>query len=215
MTPLSQPLALAAVIAALLAATMLVGFLLRRPRLDWLTKLLLFVAMGILPIAAAIAGNVSGLETMKDRRFCGSCHNMVPYARDAADLLSSSMAAVHSRNQHFGEQSCFTCHRDYGMYGGVVTKLDGLKHVWAYYYERPDKRPLALYHPMQNDRCTRCHSTQLRTWRKVMEHQAVLENIQQNGVSCMGRACHGPAHGTVRAALPSASDTPPPKEDRP
>jgi cytochrome c-type protein NapC len=38
---------------------------------------------------------------------------MGPYVRDAEDPGSQSLAAIHSRNNRFGEQSCYVCHADY------------------------------------------------------------------------------------------------------
>jgi nitrate/TMAO reductase-like tetraheme cytochrome c subunit len=188
-----SPLTLIALASAAIAALLLTAFLVWRPGLTVPIKLLLLLALGVLPIVAAGAGNLSGFEAMKQQKFCGSCHNMAPYVSDAQNLHSASTAALHSRNAHFGGQSCFTCHRDYSMYGGVITKLDGMKHVWAYYVQ-PSTRPLALYRPYQNEHCMRCHSTTAASYRKVPVHAEMLPNIRENGVSCIGAACHGPIH---------------------
>ena len=57
-------------------------------------------------------GNMAGYEYTLKRPFCGSCHVMGPYIRDAEDAKSNSLAAIHSRNHRFGEESCYTCHAE-------------------------------------------------------------------------------------------------------
>jgi cytochrome c-type protein NapC len=204
-------LSYAALGCAALAAVILLAFLRSRRPVDGTTKVLLLVGIGVLPLGAAVSGNLAGLEQMKERRFCGSCHEMTPYTRDAADPLSMSTAAVHSRNAHFGEQSCFTCHKDYSMYGGIVTKLDGLKHVWVHYAKGGPTGKLKTYRPYQNALCQRCHSTTAPAYLKVDPHRETLENIRGGGVSCVGAACHGPVHDTHRtsAAVPAPDGAPP------
>jgi cytochrome c-type protein NapC len=113
-----------------LAAAILVWYLVRRPPLDNVTKLRLFFGLGVLPVVAMLVGNVAGLIHSQNRQFCGTCHVMGPYAQDAANPESQTLAARHSRNSLFGHQSCYTCHQDYGMFGAVLTKLNGMRNVW-------------------------------------------------------------------------------------
>lgn len=193
-------LTLGAIGLAALSALLLVGFLVIAPRLGVAVKLGLFFAIGAMPASAALLGNVKNLETVKERRFCGSCHNMAPYTKDAADPLSTSTASFHSRNEHFGQESCYTCHRDYSMYGGVITKMDGLKHVWIYYFGEASD-PIKLYRPHQNASCIRCHSTTLPRFAKVSAHKAAtLEYIREGTMSCIRSGCHGPMHNVPGAA---------------
>jgi len=183
-----------------LAAVGLVGFLLRRPPLVFATKVGLGLCLGVLPIAAAMLGNVQGYETMKERRFCGSCHVMTRHYADASDPHSTSLAAVHSRSPAFGDESCYRCHADYGMLGGVFTKLEGAGHVYYYLLEyrsvpMPDAlRTIRLRHPYPNRNCMQCHSASAPTWLGQPDHAAQLAEIVAGRTSCVGAGCHGPAH---------------------
>ena len=93
------------------------------------------LGLGVFPIGAAFAGNVQGFEATKDRVFCGSCHVMALHRADSDDLASGSLASRHARNGMFGSENCYVCHANYGMFGTIVTKAGGLKHVWLYFTE--------------------------------------------------------------------------------
>lgn len=122
-------LELATVAAAAAAALILVWFLAARPPLVWATKLWLLFGAGVLPIGAALLGNVAGFETTKERRFCASCHLMQPFTEDAADRESTSLASMHSRNARFGGESCYVCHADYGLFGALPGFADDPEHA--------------------------------------------------------------------------------------
>src|SRR5262245_22615084 len=95
------PLALIALICAVASAVILVVYLVHRPPLVGATKLWLLLGLGVFPLGVAGAGNIQGFEATKQRRFCGSCHVMVPHASDSNDGSSSSLASRHARNQLF------------------------------------------------------------------------------------------------------------------
>jgi cytochrome c-type protein NapC len=204
-TLLHQPLALAALVAALLAAVCLVYYLVRRPRLNGAVRLLLLAGLGVFPLITAGTGNLAGFDATTTRQFCGGCHVMEPWVADAADPASVSLAARHSRNQLFGQKSCYTCHADYGMYGTVVTKLNGLHHVVAYlrrYRDVPIAHALGeirMYRPYPNQSCTHCHSTALPGFAAVADHR-ILGEPGRAEVSCASEGCHGPAHPFAWAA---------------
>lgn len=190
-------LATATVVLASAAALILVAYLARRPRLTAATKVWLLFGIGVLPIAAAFTGNVSGFEASTERKFCGSCHTMDRFAMDAANLESTTLAAKHSRNKMHGEQSCYVCHKEYGMFGTVATKLSGLSHMWVYYTGDAGKAP-KLYKPYTNEACTQCHSMTLPAWKEEPEHESVMADIQSGEVTCATSGCHGPAHPEVK-----------------
>ncbi|WP_428266078.1 NapC/NirT family cytochrome c [Haliangium sp.] len=193
-------LAWAALACALPAAGILIWFLLRRPPLTAAIKILLLFGIGVLPIGAALTGNLAGYQRTTQRGFCGSCHTMGPYARDSADPTSTSLAAMHARSHQFGDRNCYMCHADYGMFGTVSTKLAGMRHVWEYFAEFrsipvEEALPLVhLYRPYPNANCMQCHSTTLPGWNEVADHQAAAELIRAGELSCVGEGCHGPAH---------------------
>ena len=185
---------------AAISAALLIRHLLRRPPLTTAVKLSLLFGIGILPVAAALTGNVVGYEVTKRRAFCASCHTMAPYVGDAADPGSTSIAALHSRNRAFGDESCYTCHRDYQLFGAVTTKLKGMRHLWAYYAHPPEPADLHLYVPFPNGNCTWCHSSSLPGWLEEPEHEAMAEEIRTGATSCASEGCHGPAHPEGRTS---------------
>jgi cytochrome c-type protein NapC len=205
MTFPTQPLAILALSLAAIAAAILVAYLVTRPPLVRATKLWLLLGLGILPIGAAFAGNVHGFEATKEREFCGSCHVMSLHARDSDDLASNSLAARHARNAYFGKDNCYACHADYGMFGTLVTKAGGMRHVWLYLTEYSStpideaKKTIRLRAPEKmNANCMQCHSTEDPLWLKTPDHRSSLEDTRAGRVSCASEGCHGLAHPFFR-----------------
>jgi cytochrome c-type protein NapC len=194
------PLTLLALVCAALSAVILVAYLVRRPPLVGTTKLWLLLGLGVFPIGVAAAGNIEGFRATKQRRFCGSCHVMVPHASDSDDMQSSSLASRHARNNLFGQENCYVCHADYGMYGTILTKLGGMRHVWMYatkYKNVPieeAKRTIQLRKPYPNENCMQCHSTRLDVWSRVPDHKSSVEEVRRGRLSCASSGCHGLAH---------------------
>ena len=195
-----SPLALLTLTCAVLATGFLVAYLVRRPPLDGRTKLWLLMGLGVFPIGVAAAGNIEGFHATKQRNFCGSCHVMTPYQSDSGDPKSLSLASRHGRNKLFGEENCYTCHADYGMFGTVTTKIGGMKHVWMYFTEfrntslEEAKKTIHLYKPYPNDNCMQCHSTDLALWQGHPDHKAALQDVRDGRMSCASAGCHGYAH---------------------
>ncbi|HMG23195.1 MAG TPA: NapC/NirT family cytochrome c [Kofleriaceae bacterium] len=205
---ISNPLIAAAIACAAAAALLLVWYLVRRPALSHATKLVLLAGIGVLPLATAMTGNVAGYEATKSRQFCGACHVMTPYKTDSEDRHSTALAARHARNALFGEDNCYACHADYGMFGTITTKLGGLRHVYEYTFhyrnmpldEARDK--IHILRPFQNATCMHCHSTEGPTWNAVKEHASLLVRVRGGEVSCASEGCHGPAHPFSKPAQP-------------
>jgi cytochrome c-type protein NapC len=197
---LANPLLAAALACAVASAALVAWFLVRRPALTNATKLVLLFAIGILPITTAATGNVAGYEAMKSRHFCGSCHVMTPYADDSADPASTTLAARHARNASFGDDNCYACHADYGMFGTITTKLGGLRHVYEYTFHYRSmslaeaRTKIRIRAPFQNATCMHCHSTANPTWNAVPDHASLLVRLRDGTVSCASAGCHGPAH---------------------
>lgn len=196
------------------AAILSLWFLVRRPALTRATKLVLLAAIGALPLAAAGTGNLAGYEATKARRFCGSCHVMTPYRNDSEDRASTTLAARHARNHLFGEENCYACHADYGMFGTVVTKLGGLRHVYEYtlhFRNMPldeARETIRIRTPFKNANCMHCHSTEGPSWNAIGDHRSLLDRVRAGSVSCASEGCHGPAHPFSKpagAAPPSAA----------
>lgn len=210
----ASPLVAIALFCALMSLGILGIFLVKNPPLSsGSTRLWLFLGLGVFPIGVASTGNLNGFEVTKSRAFCGSCHVMVPHALDSNNRESLSLASRHARNRLFGEENCYVCHADYGMFGTMVTKAGGMKHVWMYYTKymnTPIEEALSsirLYKPYPNDNCMQCHSTELSLWKSRLEHRSLLDEIRHGTVSCASGACHGEAHpfSKTSSSKPSTS----------
>lgn len=198
-----------ALIAAAFAACIIVVFLVRRPPLDLRTKLWLLFGLGALPAISGAASTAAGMERTTQRSFCGSCHVMDAHFQDASDPHSQSLAARHSRNPFFGDRSCYTCHADYGMFGYVLTKQAGLRHVYEYYlggYRQMSldeaKQKIHLLKPYDNTNCRQCHTTTVGDWRRIPDHASLSAELASNRVSCASAGCHGYAHPFTKAKGP-------------
>ncbi len=194
-TTLEQLLKATALVASVISVVILLWYLARRPPLGRMTKVLLLFGLGIMPLGVALTGNIAGFEYTLNRKFCGSCHVMLPYTMDAEDPNSNSLAAIHSRNKSFGEESCYTCHADYQLFGAMTTKVNGLKHLFYYITEYANTgpygeggKPIHMYKQFQNTMCTRCHSTTAPNWLKNENHAGAIEDIRKGDVKCID--CH-------------------------
>jgi cytochrome c nitrite reductase small subunit len=188
-------LGLAALALAALAALAIVGFLVRRPPLTGEVKLRLFLAMLVLPTTAALLGNTANMETTKKVEFCNSCHVMNTYVADARSAESTSLAATHARLELFREDACYGCHADYGMLGGITTKIGGMHHVKDYYlndWDQPGHRGPELYEPYDLRVCVSCHDP-LRAGAPL-QHRVHADEIRERSISCAADGCHGPPH---------------------
>ncbi|MBL8606477.1 MAG: NapC/NirT family cytochrome c [Myxococcales bacterium] len=195
-----SPLSLVSLTSAAFAAGILLWFLFWRPPLDRTTKIALLFGLGVFPIGAAATSNIQGYEATTKREFCGSCHVMEPHRSDSNDLHSVGLASRHARNPYFGDKNCYVCHADYGMFGTVLTKAGGMRHVWLYYTEfrtmplEEAKEKIHLRNPYSNENCMQCHSTKLQGWLATGEHRSALEDSRTGKVSCASVGCHGYAH---------------------
>jgi cytochrome c-type protein NapC len=210
-------LEIVALAAAVVAAAILVHYLVKKPPLDLKTKLRLLLGLGVFPVIAAISSTVAGMEATTERPFCGSCHVMSAHFADSDDPRSQSLAARHSRNAFFGERSCYVCHADYGMYGYAMTKAGGMRHVYEYHlggYKQMSleeaKKAIHLAKPYDNLNCRQCHTTSLSDWRRVPEHESLKNELISNKVSCASAGCHGYAHPFTKLEQPKQGSRPAP-----
>jgi cytochrome c-type protein NapC len=190
------------------AGAILVMHLVRRPNLAGPegrnAKLWLLVGLGLLPILTAGSANIAGFEALETRRFCASCHVMEPHANDSEDPKSTSLASIHARNPAFGADNCYGCHRDYGMYGYVLTKAGGMRHVYYYlteYRNMPlaeSKHAIRIRRPLPNANCMNCHTTRAPRWLSIPDHASALEQVRADNVGCASPGCHGYAHPVTK-----------------
>jgi len=190
----------AALTCAAGSALLMAWYLVRRPALSHATKLVLLLGIGVLPIATAATGNVVGFQATEERHFCGSCHVMAEYRADSDDPHSATLAARHARNASFGDENCYGCHADYGMFGTFFTKLGGLRHIYENVFHYDSLSPaearakIHIRTPFLNSTCIHCHSTDGPIWNKVPSHASLLDRLRDGSVSCASAGCHGPAH---------------------
>jgi hypothetical protein len=133
---------------------------------------------------------------------------------DSSNPKSQSLAARHSRNPFSGDQACYVCHADYGMYGYPMTKAGGLRHVYLFYLggyrqmsDAEADRKIHLRKQYDNLNCRQCHTTTAKVWQSVPDHQALRVELESNRVSCASAGCHGFAHPFNKlssAAAPNA-----------
>ncbi len=197
-------LGLITIAVAILAAAILIVYWTTQPALGIAWRILLFCAVAVLPTIAAGTSTTEAMATSSERKFCGSCHVMEAHYFDAIDPNSRSLASRHTRNDAFGESSCYECHANYGMYGYPLTKLNGLRHVWAYYFGQfrsmslEEALPqLHTYEPYPNENCLHCHSGSGALFRTIPDHRASWEDVLNNEISCASTGCHGRPHPDV------------------
>ncbi len=198
--------------AAVMALLILAVYWLKRPKLGLIWRVLLFLAFAALPTLAAGTSTVSTLERTTEREFCGSCHVMDAHLADATDAHSQSLAARHTRNEMFGGHSCYKCHANYGMYGYVLTKMDGMKHVFHYYFGgygdltlEEAVKTIHINQPFPNSTCLSCHAGTGKLWRSIPDHLSAEKSVRDGTISCASVGCHGAAHPFSKLAHEAAT----------
>jgi cytochrome c-type protein NapC len=196
----ASPLSWIAFGSALIAAAIMLDYLIRRPVLNRQVKIILIIGLGVLPILTAMVGNMEGLAATEQHEFCGSCHTMDAHLADANDPDSMGLAAIHSRNKTFGDKSCYVCHKDYGMFGYALTKLGGMGHVYYFltefaWLDIEEALPkIHIARPFKNENCMQCHTTTGYLWNGVADHRGLLDDLRAGETSCASAGCHGYAH---------------------
>lgn len=151
----------------------------------------LFFGIAVLPLSVTFFGYQYGLEAAKRVESCGACHVMTPYVRDLRDPASETLAAAHFKNRYIQENQCYACHSDYGMFGSVRAKWEGLGHV-ARHVTGAYALPLRIAHPYSNARCLACHGESRKFLRSEGHPPDLRPRLLAGGTSCLD--CHGPAH---------------------
>ena len=161
-----------------------------------------FVALFLLPLVAAFLGASEHMERSKSTDFCLSCHIMEPYGRSLLIDDASYIPAAHFQNARIDRsEACYTCHTDYVMYGSVLAKVRGLRHVYMQYIGGA-KPPLHLYSPYHNRECLHCHAG-ARSFEQGAVHNAdpsIMAGIKANQISCVSSGCHETVHNVAHLA---------------
>jgi hypothetical protein len=162
-------------------------------------KELAFVVMFLLPVLVAVMGASEHMARSEQTQFCLSCHIMEPYGRSLWIDDATYVPAAHFQNARIPrDQACYTCHTDYVMYGTILTKIGGLRHVYAQYLGKPEN-PIHLYTPYNNRECLHCHAG-ARSFEKDAVHMAIMPDIVSNQLSCISSGCHGNVHNAAHVA---------------
>jgi len=157
-------------------------------------KILAFVALFLLPLLAGYGGVSAHLERSKRTEFCLSCHAMEKYGKSLWIDDRSHIPAVHFQNNFVPRgAACYTCHTDYTLYGGVNSKLRGLRHLYVQYLGTIPEQ-IELYNQYNNRECLHCHSG-ARSFEESPTHNLdseTMASIRSNQLSCTG--CHDVVH---------------------
>jgi cytochrome c-type protein NapC len=189
------------IVAAILAVAAVLALMVAvRPAMtrDRSGKILAFLALFILPAVAAFSASWRHLERSKQTDFCLSCHTMSEHGRSLLIDDPSFLPASHYQNNRVPrDQACYTCHKDYTMYGDISAKWRGLRHVYAQYLgNRPEPSEIKLYSPYNNRECLHCHAG-ARSFEQATPHNrepGAIAAMKANTMSCLNGKCHEFAH---------------------
>ena len=174
---------------------LLCSILVLRPAItaSWEGKIFAFLALFIFPVLTGFAGLSAHMEHSKRTEFCLSCHTMEPYGKSLYVDDKAYVPAAHFQNHRVrADQTCFTCHTTYTMFGDYRAKLQGLEHLRIYYFGTP-MNPIHLYKPYNNRECLHCHAF-ARSFEDGATHQAIMQDLQSNSMSCLTGGCHETVH---------------------
>ena len=159
-------------------------------------KQLAFMVYFVLPVVVASMGASEHMERSKQTQFCLSCHVMEPYGRSLYIDDATYVPAAHFQNARIPrEEACYTCHTDYVMYGSLLAKLRGMRHLYVQYLGTIPE-PIRLYNPYSNRECLHCHAG-ARSFEEGAVHSvdpSVMASIKANQLSCLTSGCHDQVH---------------------
>jgi cytochrome c-type protein NapC len=158
-------------------------------------RLVLLVGLVALPLLVSAANISYGVHQSSSTAFCLSCHEMQRQGMSLFVDNKQALAAVHYQNRLVDRDvACYSCHKDYAMFGNVKAKLNGLRHVWAHYIAGVPKK-IALYQPYPNSNCLHCHDDG-RPFVEAEAHRPVLGALYAGSTSCL--SCHQIAHDMAK-----------------
>lgn len=156
-------------------------------------RITLLVGVVVLPLGATASALVFGTHASSRTSFCLSCHEMSEHGMSLFADSPRSLAAVHYQNRLIDrDQTCYACHTDYGLFGGMKAKVNGLKHVWVHYVGViPKREDIKLYQKYPNYNCLHCHDD-ARRFLAVPVHGSMMADMRAEKTSCL--TCHNVAH---------------------
>jgi nitrate/TMAO reductase-like tetraheme cytochrome c subunit len=162
------------------------------------SKALLLGGIVVLPAIVVFLATAHGMQESMTVDACGDCHVMKGHVADLRNPASDSLAAVHYKNRYIQTDQCYTCHSDYGMFGTMSAKMEGLGHVYHNIAGNYPK-PIKIKNPYSNLRCLSCHGGAQNFLAK--HDKESIPNLMANKDSCLD--CHGPAHHAEGGEAPA------------
>jgi cytochrome c-type protein NapC len=161
-------------------------------------KILAFVALFLLPAVSLYGGFSTQMERAQTTTFCLSCHVMSEHGRSLYVDDPGYVPAVHFQNNRVPrDRACYTCHTDYAMFGGIRSKMRGLRHLYVQYFGAiPPPDRIRLYEPYNNRECLHCHAGTRKFEEKSahLKTPEMLGSINSGQLSCMASRCHDTVH---------------------
>jgi len=159
-------------------------------------KILAFVALFILPVLCVSAGMSEHMQRSEQTRFCISCHAMAPYGRSLYVDDPNYIPAQHFQNHRVpADEACYACHADYTIYGPLKDKLRGVTRIYMQYVSSPPKN-ITIPGGYNNNQCLHCHNG-ARSFEENPVHQAIMDSIESNQMSCITSGCHDTIHNVT------------------
>ena len=174
----------------------------RRAGLTAASKQLMFLSVGVVPLAVVFFAYTYSLPASEKVEACAACHVMEHWVSDLHDPKSGSLAAVHFKNRYIQENHCYTCHSDYGMFGTIGAKWDGLGHIARYSTGIYDL-PIKIAHPFPNTRCLNCHAGSQKFLDPAKHPKEDMPDLMSGKTACID--CHGPVHPQQKKVEKGAS----------
>ena len=185
-------------IALIVLAVVLAIFFLIRPSVTAgaTGKILAFLALFILPVLCVGGGMSAHMQRSEQTRFCISCHAMEPYGRSLYVDDPNYIPAQHFQNHRVpADQACYACHADYTIYGPLRDKMRGLTRVYKQFVSAPSSQ-ITIPGGYNNNQCLHCHNG-ARSFEENPVHQAIMDSIQSNQMSCITSGCHDTIHNVT------------------
>jgi cytochrome c-type protein NapC len=156
-------------------------------------KILAFVALLLLPAFCVGGGMSAHLLHSEQTHFCVSCHVMEPYGQSLYVDDPSHIPAAHFQNHRVpADSACYACHADYTIYGPLKDKLAGVRRIYMRYIGTPPPQ-ITVRGGYKNGQCLRCHGG-ARNFEGNVVHQAVMDSLKSNQMSCISSGCHDTIH---------------------
>ena len=158
-------------------------------------KIVAFIGLCVLPALCIAGGMNTHIQRSERTRFCISCHVMVPYGQSLYVDDPSHIPAQHFQNHRVPvDMACYSCHADYGIYGPLKDKLQGLKRIYLQYVSTPPvPASIRIAGGFKNAQCLHCHLG-ARSFEENAVHAALLDSLKTEQTSCLTSGCHDTAH---------------------